>query len=140
MASFKRWAYQVASWFGFYEPPRVVVLIHGGGWIGGSPSDWEPLPTMLDDAGYKVRNLDYPVWPEASVADQERWVADRLDDIRDEYPLSEVVVIGGSAGGQLAVRNSDRADRIAWGPGSAIRHEERRLCRAGNGRPSRLPD
>lgn len=85
-------------------PFPVVVLVHGGGWVGGNPSVLRPLATYLEDNGfmtvntrYKLAGLDSPGFPEAvdDVACAVRYAA--------AHPASDgsVAVIGHSAGAHL---------------------------------------
>ena len=52
----------------FYAPPPasdkrakrpVVVLIHGGSFIGGDKSSWAPLATVLAQRGFVVGSINY---------------------------------------------------------------------------------
>src|SRR5215472_11686995 len=42
----------------------VVVYLHGGGWIGGSPKTHRKLGMQFADAGYLTINVDYRLAPE----------------------------------------------------------------------------
>ena len=96
-------------------PHPVVLLIHGGGWVGGSRSSWREVSVSSDlaRAGFAVASIDYRLAPE------HRWPAQN-DDIRaalrfladraeaDRLDLSRLAFFGGSAGGHLALMNAYR--------------------------------
>jgi acetyl esterase/lipase len=92
------------------KPVPVVVLLHGGFWL----SQWKldlmgPLAANLAQRGWASWNLEY------RRADRHGWNATTADvqagvrylaSLAATFPLnlSEVVLVGHSAGGQLAVR------------------------------------
>jgi acetyl esterase/lipase len=93
----------------------AVVLVHGGGWVGGSPEYMTPLAEYLTDEGFLTVNSGYqlslgtPGFP-AAVEDISCAVAYAAD-----HPQStgEVTVIGHSAGahiGSLVALDADRYD------------------------------
>ncbi|WP_061293347.1 alpha/beta hydrolase [Herbidospora cretacea] len=98
-------------------PPPVAVLIHGGYWRSIWAADlMDALAVDLAGRGYAAWNLEYRRpdrhgW-QATVADVEAGL-DRLTGL-DALDLGRVVVLGHSAGGQLALRAAadDRA-RVA---------------------------
>lgn len=84
-----------------------IVLIHGGGWTGGSRKAFEPLARELASAGYVVANIDYRLATEAkfpgAVVDCKaavRWMRGNAKDLG--LDLGFIAAIGGSAGGHLA--------------------------------------
>lgn len=89
-------------------PFPLLVWIHGGGWHGGNRADYRDQMRGFANAGYASASLEYRFPPEA------RWPA-QLDDLklglrylRDAAPslsldLQRVAVLGGSAGGHLAL-------------------------------------
>ena len=92
------------------EPVPVVVLLHGGFWLSKWKLDlMDPLAADLAQRGIASWNLEYRRadlhgWG-ATTADVEAGVR-YLDSLAAQFPLnlSEVVLVGHSAGGQLAVR------------------------------------
>lgn len=88
----------------------VVVWIHGGALIGGGRAQMRPvLRDLLHDAGFAQVSIDYRLAPETKLPAI-------LDDIRDAFAwlrrdaadryafdASRVGVLGGSAGGYLAL-------------------------------------
>ncbi len=98
--------------FHFYRsqtpaPAPCVLVIHGGGWEGGSPGDFAALHQRLAQRGYAVAAVEYrfaPRWP---------WPAQRADVLAALGCLKEhaaglgidagkFVIMGRSAGGQIA--------------------------------------
>lgn len=87
-----------------------IVFIHGGGWTGGSKSEGRSVEvcTTLAEAGYVCVSIDY------RLTKHDRWptnVYDCKNAVRflrysaDKYGIdtSHIGVIGGSAGGHLAL-------------------------------------
>lgn len=86
--------------------PPLVIYIHGGGWSGGSPKN-PPLRHLLDE-GFAMAAISYRFSQEAKFPAQ-------LEDVRDAvawlvanarkfgYDASRIALIGGSAGGHLAM-------------------------------------
>jgi acetyl esterase/lipase len=94
------------------KPAPVVVLLHGGFWYPGYGRDlMEPLAADLAGRGYAVWNLDYRPsrrtsgWP--YLFEDVAAGLDHLVALAEEHPgaldLDRVVVVGHSAGGQLAL-------------------------------------
>ena len=94
-----------------HDPFPVVVLIHGGFWKDSFDLGlMSPLAADLSSRGYATLHLEYRVigsrdggWPET--AEDVAAGIDHLAEIADEHglDLSRVIVIGHSAGGQLAL-------------------------------------
>ncbi|MDF1754056.1 MAG: alpha/beta hydrolase [Verrucomicrobiales bacterium] len=85
----------------------AVVLIHGGGWIGGSRKNFRPTAMRLAAAGYVVANISYRLATEAKfpgcVSDAKtavRWMRAHASEHRID--TNRIYAIGGSAGGHLA--------------------------------------
>ncbi|HEV3355628.1 MAG TPA: alpha/beta hydrolase [Pseudonocardiaceae bacterium] len=113
-----------------YLPPGagpfpVVVLIHGGNWT--APDDRTQLAALAEDLrakGYAVWNIDYRTvdtpgggWP-GTFAD----IAAALDVVADldrALDWRNVITVGHSAGGQLAVWAASRPDLPKQAPGFA---------------------
>ncbi|MFC3122893.1 alpha/beta hydrolase fold domain-containing protein [Agaribacter flavus] len=85
-----------------------VVLVHGGGWSGGSRHAPGYIKTAIELAqrGYVVANLDYRLAGEAAfpaavidVASAVRWL--RANASKYKVNPDKIVGIGGSAGGHL---------------------------------------
>ena len=85
-------------------PFPAVVLVHGGGWVAGTPSIMLPLGQHLTAAGFLTVNTAY------ALSDRQPGFPNALADIAcavrfaSSHPDSDgtVVVVGHSAGAHLA--------------------------------------
>lgn len=102
------------------DPERgVVVLVHGGFWrVKRDLSTTTPIAQALASAGWNVWNIEYrrgadSGW-EQTIADCTA-ALEYVETLADELGLRAdvVVVVGHSAGGQLAATACRRADRSA---------------------------
>jgi len=123
-----------------YEPTPerrqgiAVLMIHGGGWSGGSRADFTDLARWLAKEGAVALSIDYRLvpharWP-AQAEDAETamwWIREHAETLHIDP--QRIVAIGGSAGGHLvawlgttnhvnARGTPSRANRIVslWGP------------------------
>jgi acetyl esterase len=87
-------------------PHPVVVYLHGGGWIAGSPKSHRKLGMQFADAGYLTINVDYRLAPEhpfpAGLEDcvyAVKWTGENAK--RWNGDVSRLAVGGDSAGGNL---------------------------------------
>ena len=97
-----------------YQPPLpgtypVVMQIYGGSWQSGSPSSQEWFARHFAQRGYVVVAVDYRHapewrWPEqiVDVRNALHWIAEQ--SARFNGDSSRIVVVGRSAGAQLAMR------------------------------------
>ncbi len=88
--------------------PPLVVVIHGGGWRGGSPGEFPGLNHVLAQRGYAVASIEYRFAP------IHRFPA-QLNDVRSAiaflqqrsaelgFDPNAIALIGRSAGGHLAL-------------------------------------
>ncbi len=108
-----------------HDPFPVVILIHGGFWRDSFDLGlMSPLAANLSGRGYATWNLEYRGvgssgggWPET--AEDIAAGIDHLAVIADEYglDLGRVIVIGHSAGGQLALWSAARDHLPEGSPG-----------------------
>ena len=90
------------------DPLPVIAFFHGGGWVLGSVSGYDPLCTYLADAvGALVVSVDYRLAPEhpapAGVEDchdATRWLGAHAAELGGD--AARMAVCGDSAGGNLA--------------------------------------
>jgi acetyl esterase len=90
-------------------PRAVVVLVHGGGWVGGSRTELGDEARRLAEHGYVAVAIDYRLAPAhpfpAALADVEaavRWLRDGAQVAHYDLDPTRIGVLGDSAGGQLA--------------------------------------
>jgi acetyl esterase len=88
-------------------PHPVVVYLHGGGWVAGSPKTHRKLGMQFAEAGYLTINVDYRLAPEhpfpAPLDDcifAVKWAGENAK--RYNGDASRMAVGGDSAGGNLA--------------------------------------
>lgn len=110
----------------------VTVWLHGGALINGGRQGIGRAGKMLLDAGYCVVSIDYRLAPETKapeiyrdVEDAFRWIRENAREKFHGDP-SKIAVLGGSAGGHLALTTGFRIEpRPAclvsfWGYGDLI--------------------
>jgi acetyl esterase len=88
-------------------PHPVVLFLHGGAWVAGSPATHRRLAQRFAEAGYLTVNLDYRLAPEhpfpAGYDDclfAARWVRENAGRWRGQP--DRIAIGGDSAGGNLA--------------------------------------
>ncbi len=88
-------------------PFPVLVYLHGGGWVAGSPRTHRKLALRFAEAGYLVANVDYRLAPEAPFPGPFedcvfalRWAAENA--ARFGGDASRLAIGGDSAGGNLS--------------------------------------
>lgn len=115
--------YRPASPAGGAGSPAVVI-IHGGGWVGGDKgADREFITgTTLAKAGYVCASINYRLeggdrWPQNlhDCKNAVRWL--RVNAARLHVNPERIGVIGGSAGGHLAMMVAYTAGRPGFDPG-----------------------
>jgi acetyl esterase/lipase len=99
-----------------------IVLVHGGGWIGGSRKSFQTTAEDLARAGYVVANVDYRLATEAkfpgAVLDVKaavRWM--RSNAAMLGLDPGKIGGVGGSAGGHLTAMLAATGDDEAF-PGT----------------------
>ena len=90
------------------KPVPGLIFIHGGGWSGGHRSDYKLYAVEFARKGYVVATISYRFAPEyrfpAAVEDAKcavRWM--RVNAAELHVDPERIAVIGGSAGGYLAL-------------------------------------
>lgn len=103
-----------ALWLELYRPESstarspLVIVIHGGSWQSGSRLELDGLSRHLAARGYAVASVDYGLAPRTTFPGPVEDARDALRFLRrnaEEFGLdaSRVVVLGRSAGGQIAL-------------------------------------
>ncbi|ALC88934.1 hypothetical protein AM500_03300 [Bacillus sp. FJAT-18017] len=98
----------------FYPVPQksrpIIVYIHGGGLFWGSREDLKAEQIeFYNRAGFNIFSIDYRLAPESKLSDIQTDIADALYWVENEgakefdYDPEKIAVIGGSAGGYLAL-------------------------------------
>ncbi len=87
-------------------PFPVLVYLHGGGWICGSPTTHKKLAYRFAEAGYLVLNVDYRMAPEhpfptpfEDCVDAVRWAHREIANLSGDP--ERIALAGDSAGGNL---------------------------------------
>ena len=102
----------------------AVVIIHGGGWVGGDKGARREIVTgtALAEAGYVGASINYRLdaadrWPTNlhDCKNAVRWL--RVNAERLQVDPARIGVIGGSAGGHLALMVAYTAGHPALDPG-----------------------
>lgn len=102
--------------FNIYKPadtPRakpfpLIIDIHGGGWISGDKDTNNGFNYYLAAGGYQVSSLSYRTIDHCTIREQIKDIFDYLHFLYDnheklEISLDQVVLMGDSAGAQLAL-------------------------------------
>ncbi|MCL4219227.1 MAG: alpha/beta hydrolase [Candidatus Hydrogenedentes bacterium] len=97
------------------KPAPVLIFIHGGGWRKGSRDDYLPYAVPFAEKGYVVATISYRLVQEAgfpaAVEDSKcavRWLRENAAEVNADP--DRMAVIGGSAGGYLALMVGYTAD------------------------------
>jgi len=101
------------------RPAPVLVFIHGGGWRSGKRSDYLPYLIDFAKAGYVTVTVSYRLQKQAkfpaAVQDVQcaiKWI--RAHAREHFIDPNKIAVIGGSAGGHLALMTGYAADDSAF--------------------------
>jgi acetyl esterase/lipase len=101
-------------------PAPLIVVIHGGGWRGGDPTQLPDLNYYLSEQGYAVASISYRLAPEHQFPAAYEDVCAAIEFLKQhagEYNINanRIVLLGRSAGGHLALlaayRNNDPSIR-----------------------------
>ncbi len=96
-----------------------VIVVHGGGWIGGTRQSFETIALDIAAAGYVVANLEYRLATETkfpgAVLDTKaaiRWMRANAETLG--LDPKRIGAVGGSAGGHLVAMAASTADSDAF--------------------------
>jgi acetyl esterase/lipase len=100
------------------HPVGTLVLLHGGYWMPGYGLDQlDPIANLMTRAGWATWNVEYrPIGDGGSWPDPMTDVALAVDLLETRGLADNVVLLGHSAGGQLAVWAASRTARTPGGP------------------------
>jgi acetyl esterase/lipase len=83
---------------------KIIFYLHGGAYIAGITwPHWRFIRRLVDNAGVRVAMIDYPVAPENGYADTIDMVLKSYQFLLENYSHSQIVIMGDSAGGGLAL-------------------------------------
>ena len=93
------------------EPAPLVMVLHGGSWVGGSRKDLAELNYHLASLGYVVAAPSYRFAPEHPFPAATQDVNAAIDYLKKNAAQlaidpTRIVLIGRSAGGQLALQSA----------------------------------
>jgi acetyl esterase/lipase len=89
-------------------PHPTLVMIHGGGWQGGSPNDNSEFSRYMAGRGYTVVSIDYRLAPRFKFPAQLNDVRTAIAYIQEhadelEVDVARMAIMGRSAGAHLAM-------------------------------------
>lgn len=97
-----------AYWYTGTATRPVIVMIHGGYWVEGSRSSWDTQARWWAGHGFSVVTMNYHYATQAHWATQRSdvlkvltWIRRHANGIRGN--AKKIVLMGSSAGGQMAV-------------------------------------
>ncbi|WP_168581513.1 alpha/beta hydrolase [Gephyromycinifex aptenodytis] len=107
-------------------PVATVIFFHGGGWVFGAPSEYDPFCSWLADAAeVLIVSIDYRLAPEhvapaglQDALDATRWIGEHVARLGGDP--ERLGVMGDSAGGNLAAVVTQQV-RDEGGP--TLRHQ-----------------
>lgn len=99
-------------------PPPVVMLVHGGGWRSGRRQAWTATARELVAHGFAAATVDYRLSGTASFPAPLDDVRAAIEHLRFHGPAlgvdgQRIVVMGGSAGGHLALLAATTGPHVA---------------------------
>ncbi len=90
------------------RPARLVVFVHGGGWVGGHKSAGRKIAPPLVAQGYAVASTGYRLFPQASAAGEVQDAANAIG-----YLLHNAQRFGLDPGGFAVIGHSSGAHMVA---------------------------
>ena len=89
------------------ELKRILVFIHGGGYVTGGPQGYLAFTARLaDQSGLITYCPDYALSPEHPFPQPQQDCYRLLDAIAAQHPDHKLIVMGDSAGGALAISSA----------------------------------
>lgn len=91
------------------EPSKRIVFLHGGSYVvNATIQHWLFLSRIIDMTGCTVVAPDYPLAPEAHYSDAYNLLRPLYKDLAEKFDPSDLVLMGDSAGGGLALGFAQR--------------------------------
>ncbi len=91
-------------------PARTIVYLHGGAYLHpAAPPHWALIRRLARTVPATVRVPMYPLAPEATAAATVASVTDVLANLLQEHGAEQVILVGDSAGGGLALAVAQQA-------------------------------
>jgi acetyl esterase/lipase len=103
------------------KPRGLFVFVHGGYWMRFDASSWSHLAGAALANGYAAALPQYPLCPQALIADITRAIAGAISHVAGEI-AGDIVLAGHSAGGHLAARMACRDAPLRETVAARIRH------------------
>lgn len=99
------------------KPSPLVIVVHGGSWQSGSRLELDALSKYLAARGYAVASVDYGLAPRSIFPGPVEDIRDALSYLRKHavdlsLDPSRVVLLGRSAGGQIALAAAHDAEPL----------------------------
>ncbi|WP_291065365.1 MULTISPECIES: alpha/beta hydrolase [unclassified Empedobacter] len=96
----------------------AIVLVHGGGWISGSKENQKPMAQTLASAGFVTMAINYRLSDAAKYPAPLEDMDDAVNYLRKnrkkhKLDQSKIVILGASAGAQLATLYGVKSKKIA---------------------------
>lgn len=83
---------------------QVIIYLHGGAYIYNLKKHyWQFVEQLIEKSGTILIVPDYPLAPNANFQDTYRFIEELYLEVRKTYPQKEILLIGDSAGGGLAL-------------------------------------
>jgi acetyl esterase/lipase len=107
------------------KPSPLILIVHGGSWQSGSRLELGALSRYLAARGYAVASVDYGLAPRSTFPGPVEDIRDALSFLRRsavELSLdpSRVVILGRSAGAQIALAAAHDADPLPGLKGAVV--------------------
>lgn len=98
---------------------RLILYLHGGGYMFGPfPTEWKMASSLAADSGSDLAVFLYPRTPEHGAEHTVQVTLTAYQTLLDQQSVSEIVLIGTSAGGGLSVVLMAQAARLNMQPPS----------------------
>lgn len=84
--------------------PTIVIYLHGGGYVSGSMKiHYDFINKLIDELKIQVIIPDYPLAPSYTYQKTIQMIEESYFSVLQEYPDHQIILMGDSAGGGLAL-------------------------------------